>query len=264
MKPKKRIGIFDSGVGGLTVLAELHALMPQADYVFIGDSANNPYGNRSPQNLEYLAKNMIRFLLRQKVDVMVIACNTLSVTLHRYCDSFAATFIPITVPIIGEIAAMSLEHIGLLGTVATVNSGVYQRNIQAANPAIEVIGEGCPLLAGRIDAGRLDAETINAEIRKHMDNLLRQQADLRHVILGCTHYPLVMDNFRKLYPDIVFIDPARNQAMATREYLSTGKFRETGQGSLTICSTGKTKIFEFFLRRLGIWPVDELLQVTLS
>ncbi len=192
MKYKKTapIGVFDSGVGGLTVAREIMRNLPHEKIVYFGDTARVPYGSKSKETILRYSRQIVRFLQTQEVKAIVVACNTASaLALETISEE-------IDIPIIGvvkpgaKVAAQTTRNkkIGLIGTRATVKSDLYRKTIQAENPEIEVIGQPCPLFVPLVEEGWLkDSVTIEVA-KRYLAPLLEKDIDT--LILGCTHYPL--------------------------------------------------------------------------
>jgi glutamate racemase len=185
------IGVFDSGVGGLTAVRELFAQLPHESVLYFGDTARLPYGNKSRETVTRFALEISRFLVRQEVKCVLVACNTASShaleTLERR----------IPVPVVGVIApaaaaavAQSPEgRIGVIGTLATVGSGAYPQAVAALAPGAEVASRACPLFVPLVEEGWLDHEVTRLVAHEYLAEL--RQARLESLILGCTHYPLL-------------------------------------------------------------------------
>jgi len=264
MNKNKPIGIFDAGIGGLTTLAEMQKLLPNEDIIYIGDSANHPYGNRPPDEILRMVKFIIKFLEKNEVKVAAVACNTFSTFVDQYGKEFPFPFVTVTEPIVPYVASLGIKKIGVIATVTTINKQAHEKLIHAADPSIEVFGQGSKWLAKLIDPGTFDIVEIDREIKADMGELL-SKADLTHVILGCTHYPIVTDRFQHLYPGITFIDPAYAQASATKELLENNNAfnPQKKKGRVTICTTGDPAVSEKIMSLLSNQPADEILKVTL-
>jgi glutamate racemase len=252
MNKKQPIGVFDAGIGGLRVLAELQKVLPNEDILYFGDSANNPYGSRPIQQILQLNKVMVDFLAEQKVKVGVIACNTLSTLMDYYKNDYSFPFVGIVEPAAAYAAGLGMSQVGLIATETTVNQQTHAKITHSINPKVEIIGSGSPHLARLVDRGDFNREEIDAEITEHMDHLLTR-AKVSHVILGCTHYPVVMENFRRLYPNIIFINPAHQQAAAVKKLLEekNGLNEQRHNGHTAVYTNGNPDIYKNVLERLG-------------
>lgn len=214
------IGVFDSGVGGLTVAREIMRGSPQERIVYFGDTARVPYGSKSQNTIIKYSRQIIRFLQAQEVKAIVVACNTAS--------AYALEEIKkdIDIPIIGVIkpgakVACETTHnkkIGVIGTEATVNSQIYTQFIQSRDPQIQVLSKPCPLFVPLVEEGWLK-DPVTAEVAaRYLDELIAQNIDT--LILGCTHYPLLRSTVRKVVGDKVqLVNPAYETARELRELL---------------------------------------------
>ncbi len=185
------IGIFDSGIGGLTVVRQIHRVLPHEDLVYLGDTARVPYGTKSPGTVVRFACEDTQFLIHQNVKAVVVACNTVSAwalpTLER----------KFSVPIFGVIAPGAQvalrrsrnRRIGVIGTTTTVRSQAYSRAILALDDSAKVFARACPLLVPLVEEGWIKNKITQAILRAYLSPLLRRRIDT--LVLGCTHYPLL-------------------------------------------------------------------------
>lgn len=252
------IGVMDSGIGGLTVVRELQRILPGEDIIYFGDSANCPYGNKTSDQIAELSRAMLRFLGENGVKVTAIACNTISTLIDRLTPHFDYKIIGIVSPAADYIARSGIQQVGLIATEFTVSTQNYDKLIHQHDPAIEVVGKGSPLLAALVDRGDFNEQDINTEITTQIDNILaRRKVD--HVILGCTHYPIVEENFKRCYPEITFINPALEQANAVRDYLSAqDALSDQTRGSFTICTSGDPQVYVNVAKRLNLFEPTAL------
>lgn len=257
------IGVMDSGIGGLTVVRELQRILPGEDIIYFGDSANCPYGNKTSEQITELSKNMLGFLGESGVKVTAIACNTISTLVDSLTPHFDFKIIGIVSPAADYIAKKGIKDVGLIATEFTVSTKNYDKLIHRHDPSIEVIGKGSPLLAALVDRGDFNEQDINTEIRTQIDNILSRKR-VEHVILGCTHYPIVEDNFKRCYPEITFINPALEQANAVKDYLVANDSLSTKErGSFTICTSGDPQVYVNVAKRLGLFEPTALKTVEL-
>lgn len=207
-----RIGIFDSGVGGLSVLKKIKEKVDFADIIYYGDSINSPYGSKSIEEIQELCLKIGEFLIDNQVNIIVIACNTATAAaLDVLRERFTS------VPIIGVVhpgATMAIKQsknkkIGVLSTPLTAKSGVYKKVIKELNPKYEVFQKGCELLCPMIERG-WESNEKNTELLKGYIDQLPKEIDT--LILGCTHYPLIREEIEKLI-DKKIVDPAEETAM---------------------------------------------------
>jgi glutamate racemase len=212
------IGLFDSGLGGLTVLARLRERMPAADVVFFADQANVPYGDRTHAELRALVRANLSRLDERGVDAIVMACNTSCAVAERY--GWPSTRAPVLDLI--ESAAIAVERagfarVGVVATAATVGAGSYGRTIRARVAGIDVVEVPAPLLVPLVEAGLLEGTKPRAAVAEVCAHL---PSDLDALIFGCTHYPLLERHFRAVLPErVALIDPAEMQAQRAAELL---------------------------------------------
>ena len=211
--PERAIGIFDSGVGGLTVLRELRRQLPREELVYLGDTARVPYGTKSPQTVGRYAREAARFLVGQRVKLLVVACNTASAVA---LDDLAVIH---RLPVVGVIepgARRALEvtrngRIGVIGTEGTIRSRAYERALRAGNPAVDVCVAPCPLFVPLAEEGWAEHSIARLAAAEYLAPLLDQGIDT--LVLGCTHYPLLKRTLQDVVgPDVQLIDSAEETA----------------------------------------------------
>jgi glutamate racemase len=203
------VGLFDSGLGGLTVLRQVHKLYPHTPCLYLGDTARVPYGQRSTTEIRAIAAEVVRWLRLQGVGVLVMACNTSNALALDVAVAEAG------VPVLGLIdsvaAEMNSDHVGVLATPATAASGAYRRAIHASRPSARVLEVACPSFVPLIEAGDLHAEALRETAMDYLAPLLEAGVDT--IVLGCTHYPLLRSLLADLLPpDIQLVDPAKAAA----------------------------------------------------
>ena len=248
------IGVIDSGVGGLTVVKELQRLLPGENLVYYGDSANCPYGNRSQDEIVSLTCRMLKFLQKENVKLVAVACNTISTIIDQFQADFPFPIIGIVQPASQKIAKENLDVVGIIATAFTIKTGVYQDLIHQYNPSMKVYGEGSPNLAALIDQGKYEGKEITDEVSLHVKKLLEQDRNIKHIILGCTHYPIVTNTFQEVSPSgMTFINPAVEQAQAVHDYLKSKDLLNVfDKGSLRIFTSGIASPYDALVKRLGI------------
>lgn len=220
---RRPIGIFDSGLGGITAVRALTKMMPQEEIVYFGDTSRVPYGSRSRETIQKYTMQDIRFLLSKDVKMVVAACGTVS-TNPPPEEELAALPVPY-----GNVIAPAVEaacratrsgRIGVIATDASIQSGAYCRSIAKINPSIRAFGKACPLLVPLIENGYIDQENLvtRTVAMDYLRPLLAQQIDT--LILGCTHYPIIKDLIQDLVgEDIVLIDTGEECARHVRDFL---------------------------------------------
>ena len=252
------IGVMDSGIGGLTVVRELQRILPGEDIIYFGDSANCPYGNKTSDQIFDLSCNMLRFLGDNGVKCTAIACNTISTLSDRLRPCFDYQIISIVEEAAKYVVREHLKSVGLIATEFTVASGKYAELIHKDAPDCKVVGKGSPLLAALVDRGDFNQHDINTEIRTQVDNILAREK-VENLILGCTHYPIVEENFRECYPDMKLINPALEQANAVKAYLTEqNALNPQKKGKFIICTSGDPQVYVNVGKRLGLFEASEL------
>lgn len=246
----QRIGVLDSGVGGLTVVKQLEKLLPGEDILYYGDSANCPYGTREEFDIRRLVNHILDFMESEKVKAIVVACNTLSVLYDMYAPMRSTPIFSIVDAGAACVLRQKLERVGLIGTEFTIKSGRYKSIICKQQQGVFVSSASNRELAALVDCG--DEARVPDNIRKTLE-ALRAQGDVKHVIFGCTHYPIVRDVFEKEAPDIVFIDPACEQARIVRQYLEEKKLlNPKSTHRLEIHTSGNPENYRKVCKKLGI------------
>ena len=203
MKPL--LGFFDSGVGGLTVLKRVLERHGRVPCVYLGDTARVPYGNRAPAEIRLIAAEVVAWLRAQGVTTVVMACNTTNALARDVAEGQAGC--PV-IGLIGAAAAMvKTRRVGVLATPATVNSGAYRASIEALKPGSVVLEQSCPSFVPLIETGDLCSDDLRRAATDYLEPLLTASVD--SIVLGCTHYPLLVPLLRQLLPESVqLIDPA--------------------------------------------------------
>jgi glutamate racemase len=204
------IGVFDSGVGGLTVVAALKQRLPEESILFLGDTARLPYGTKSPQTVIHYTKRNVEFLEKRGVKAIVVACNTAS--------ALALDSLDLPLPAWGVVepgarhaAAIARHHVAILATESTVRSLAYPRAIQRRRSDLEISSVACPLFVPLVEEGWQDDPITSAIARRYLEPLSKRDIDT--MVLGCTHYPLLEPILRKVAGDGVrFVDSARSTA----------------------------------------------------
>jgi glutamate racemase len=206
------IGVFDSGIGGLTVLKELEIVLPHESFLYLGDTARTPYGSKSQPTIERYALQDMRFLLDHGADSIVVACNTVSaVALHALDAATKTPVFDVVSPMIDLITSSSFRKIGVLGTRATVESCVYERLILERMPRATVYQRSCPLLVPIVEEGLADSSIAQLAIERYCTEL--RSAHLDALVLGCTHYPMLESQMQAFFgPGVAILNPAREVA----------------------------------------------------
>lgn len=225
-KTISRIGVFDSGIGGITVLKSLLELVPGIDMVYLGDCARLPYGTKSPKTIVNYSIQCARFLVSMDIDMMVIACNTASA---HAIPALRETF---DIPVIGVVEAGARavarsggRKVGVIGTPATIKSHAYENTIHAMKPDVEIITKPCPLFVPLVEEGWCDDPVTEEVARRYLQELVRAEVDT--VLLGCTHYPLLKDIIsRVMGSGVRIVDSALSTARVVSEMVAPQAVKE--------------------------------------
>lgn len=232
------IGVIDSGVGGLSVMKWLLEKMPHERFIFIGDTARAPYGDRSAAEIKTFVREMTDYLNRRAIKQLVVACNTITVL---GTDVIGAGY---EFPVIGMKKGASMvrgvtknNRVGFLATNFTVASGAHKKEIQENDPEIQVFGQGCPKFVPLIEGEQFGTPELKAAIKEYTDALKAHDVDT--VLLSCTHYPFVRKDIEDAFgPGVTILDPAEKTVETAREDLQKRHLlRKTGLGRAEICFT---------------------------
>lgn len=216
------IGVFDSGVGGLTVLAELHRRLPEESTVYLGDNARAPYGPRAADEVSRFTLEAADWLLEQDVKLLVLACNTAtSRALPEVRRRSAVPVLGVVRPgAVAAAAATRSRAVGVIATVGTVESGAYRAAIEEADAAIDVAQLACPELVPMVEAGILDGRRAESVLRAYLERLRAGHPGLDTLLLGCTHYPLLRGPIERIMgPEVAVVDSAFTTALAVEDLM---------------------------------------------
>ena len=222
------IGIFDSGYGGLTILKHIQSAMPEYDFIYLGDNARTPYGTRSFQVVYEFTLQCVTKLFEMGCPLVILACNTASAKALRTIQQIdlprldasrrVLGIIRPTVESIGELSKS--RHVGLLATPGTVTSLSYPLEINKLYPDIEVTGEACPIWVPLVVSGESQSDGADFFVRRHVENLLSKDSRIDTIILGCTHYPLLLDKILKYVPKgIKVVSQGEYVAASLKDYM---------------------------------------------
>ena len=246
MSDSRPIGVFDSGIGGLTVAKALQELLPNERIFYLGDTARVPYGNKSADTVERYSIELASMLIRENAKVIVVACNTVSsVAIPKLREHVSVPVIGVIEP--GAQAAVATtrnRHIGVIGTRATIRSGAYENALRALNVHVRVSSQACPLFVPLIEEGLLNDTLTDQTIKRYVDPMIANGIDT--LVLGCTHYPLLASAIgRVLGEGIKLVDSARNCAAAVKELLDRQSLRApvSEKGSLKVALTDSADTF---------------------
>ena len=232
------VGVFDSGIGGLTVLQRIMEALPRENTVYLGDTARSPYGTKSAETvLRYSFENS-DFLIQKGVKIVVVACNTsTAIALEALKESLSIPVVGVIEPGVKRaLEKTSSKRIGVIGTEATIQSGAYTRALKALDPGVEVYSRSCPLFVPLVEEGWLDHPVVNMTVESYLGSL--KQSGIDTLILGCTHYPLLKKAIRKFMGrGVELVDSAEETAKAVGAILrqrSLGRTRGKGSASFFV------------------------------
>jgi glutamate racemase len=253
------LGVFDSGIGGLTVAHALFECLPHESVIYFGDTARVPYGPKSPETVRRYSGEILDFLVRRGVKMVVVACNTSTAHALEFLRSRSP------VPVQGVIepgaraaaAATRAGRIGVIGTAGTIASGAYERAIKAVRPEVEVASQACPLFVPLVEEGWFDHAATELVAHEYLQPLKDRKVDV--LVLGCTHYPLLKPLLsRVMGPDVTLIDSAAETARTVRQEL---------EGRELLAPSGARPVHRFVVsddealfRRVGARFLGEKLQ----
>lgn len=241
------IGVFDSGIGGLTVVNAIRALLPNESIFYIGDTARVPYGSKSPATVERYSLEIGAMLAADNCKLIVVACNSASsVAVPAMQRRFDVPVLGVIEP--GARAAVHATrngHIGVIGTRATIKSGAYERAMHALRNDIEVTSRACPLLVPLIEEGWLNGDVTTRVVSNYLQPILTTRADT--LVLGCTHYPLLRQTIQRVAgDDVTLVDSAENCARAVQQLLEAKQLAAPAANAGTL-RVGLTDMPDHFL-----------------
>ena len=223
------IGVFDSGYGGLTILDKIRGLMPEYDYIYLGDSARCPYGPRSFEVVYEFTLQAVSKLFELGCPLVILACNTASAKALRTIQQINLPVIDATRRVLGVIRPTAecigeitrSRHVGILATAGTIKSESYLLEIHKLSPDIVVTGEACPMWVSLVENNEYQSEGADYFVKQHINRLLDKDPMIDTIILGCTHYPLLLDKIRQFTPGhIRLIAQGEYVARSLRDYLN--------------------------------------------
>jgi glutamate racemase len=231
------IGVFDSGIGGLTVLKELLNILPNESYIYIGDNKNCPYGDKTKEELYIYAKRIIDYFIRCNVKLIVVACNTTSSNvLDRLKSEYSIPIIGVIDATVGDFISRGISTTLIIATNATINSNAYEDRIKSNNPNIIVYNKATPLLVPAI-------ENNDSNINNILNDYLSEyKSKINSIILGCTHYLLVESNIKSILGNIEIISSSKSIANIVYKYLKDNNLFENNN-DVKIYTTGDIDLF---------------------
>ncbi len=253
------IGIFDSGVGGLTVVKQVMKVMPHENIVYFGDTARVPYGTKSKDTVTKFSLQIIRFLQTKNVKAIIVACNTASSnSLEEMRKAFDLPIFGVVVPgVEAALRATKNGKVGIIGTAATVRSHAYEEMIQKKNPEIQVFSKACPLFVPLAEEGWTDNEVSSFAAKRYLTELVEKGID--SLVLGCTHYPLLKRCIGTTVGDAIkLVDPAKATAQQVMAFLAQQDQRNESEtyGTRNFYLSDRTDMFGFLCQKALKQPYE--------
>ena len=260
------IGMFDSGLGGLSVLQILMKELPNEGVIYFADTARVPYGGRPPQEIVKINYEIIDYLIEQGIKLLVMACGTSSSIAYPVVkEKYKLPIVEIVTPgARAAVKATGTGRIGLIATVGTVDSGAFQREIKAIRADAEVFAQGCPLFVPLIEGGFIGAEETKRVAREYLKPILKEKIDT--LILGCTHYPFLSKIIQEIAgPGVVLVNPGEEAVSEAKELLKKNDLLHSGKrsGSNTYLVSGSLSQFKEMGSRLMGKPLSGVHKVNL-
>ncbi len=255
--PSAPIGVLDSGIGGFSVVARLKERLPHEDIIYFGDDSHCPYGSKTKEEVCTMTQQIVDFLVRKNVKAIVIACNTIS-TQALNLDGHNVPILEIIGPVCRSFSIATPRCVGIIGTPLTIKTKVYEKKLIEENPYLTAMGVPSPNLANLIEHGNFESKEIDRELLSVMKPILDK--NIKHVILGCTHYPLVAKKFRDIFPDITFYDPAVFQADELTKLLTSYHIAnlQESEGSFSLYTSGSSDCAIEAMERLKLRYPDSI------
>jgi glutamate racemase len=232
VNPDNPIGVFDSGIGGLTVVKALAEQLPLENIIYFGDTARVPYGVKSAETISRYATQITEFLLEQNVKALIVACNTMAAVAFEAIENLS----PVPVLSVVDAGARSAVaetrngYVGVIGTPATINSNAYVKAIGKYDAAIRVFSQPCPLFVPLVEEGWLDHQVTRLTAQEYLKPVIAQNIDT--LVLGCTHYPLLKPLLREILGDLIrLVDSAQTIAKQTKELFRNNNLENTQRTS---------------------------------
>jgi len=247
------IGVFDSGIGGLTVVAALRKALPGERILYVGDTARVPYGGKSAETVTRYAREISDLLIGDGASMIVVACNTASaLAVPELASSCSVPMVGVLEP--GALAAVKATRsgkIGVIGTRATIGSDAYGKAIRRLSPEVEVIAESCPLLVPLIEEGMLEDSVTDAVLHRYLDPMLREGIDT--LVLGCTHYPLLKPAIQRICGEgVTLVDSAENCALTVAAMRSGSLSAQLSPGPDILLTDPSEGFLREAARQLGL------------
>lgn len=261
----RAIGVFDSGVGGLTVVNEIQNVLPNESVVYLGDTARVPYGNRSEETIKKFSLECAKFLEKKDIKVLIIACNTVSAVAMDYLKE------RLNIPVFGVVLAGSKmavnitenKRVGIIGTLATINNGAYEREIKEIDSEINTFSRACPLFVPIVEEGLQDTEMAFYTIKYYISELIKNEIDT--LVMGCTHYPILENSIKKVTGNqLKLVNPAKETVKSVMEYIKIEDIENKENTNYKFFVTDNAKKFKSTLDSVTEKSEYELIEVDLK
>jgi glutamate racemase len=259
------IGVFDSGIGGLTVVKEIRRFLPNEDIIYLGDTARLPYGTKSFDSIIQFSRQNAKFLLGRGVKCIVIACySSTSVALEILKKEYDLPIIGVIKP--GVKKALELtknKKIGVIGTSLTIYSGAYEKTFRELGAQVEVIGRPCPLFVPLVEEGFIDHPATEIIAREYLEPLKKDEIDT--LLLGCTHFPLLLNVIKKILGEINYVDASQELSLElSRTLLNNDLLKPKGEGNVTVYLTDFSINFKETAERFLGEPLNNYFRAALT
>ncbi|HAW50337.1 TPA: glutamate racemase [bacterium] len=242
---EKPIGIFDSGIGGLTVVKEIKKLLPREDIIYFGDIGRAPYGSKSESLIVKYSKETLSFLLKNDIKLVVVACNTSASVSISTLKKIFPNIIDVVEPVVDEAVKLAKKAIGVIGTKRTIFSGIYERKIKEKKPEIEVFSKACPLFVPLVEEGWTNSSITKDICKKYLHEFIGK---IDVLILGCTHYPLLENTIEEVIGNgIILVNSSKATAFSTKAFLDKKDLLNTSGGRTIFYTSDEPEEF----KRLG-------------
>jgi len=272
-KPQNIIGVFDSGLGGLTIFKHFLDSLPEYNYIYLGDNARLPYGEKSQETIYEYTREAVEFLFTAGCNLIIVACNTASAqALRKIQQGYLPTHWPnrrvlgVIRPLAEKFATTKIKKVGVIGTKSTVASNAYKAEIKKLAPTIEVLEKSAPLLVPLIEEGWAKKPETKMILKKYLHPLKTKQIDA--LILGCTHYPFLLKDIQKIMgKKIIVPDPGEVIAASLKSYLSRHselELKKVKTGSRQYLTTDNPQVFQKLGEKFLNKKMLEVKQVKIS
>lgn len=266
MSDDRPIGVFDSGVGGLSVLREINSQFPNEHLLYFADTAHCPYGAKNPEEIRQLSGAIVEFLLAKQAKLIVVACNTASVASLSYLRGrFKVPFVGIVPAVKPAAQTTQSKRIGVLATNTTFQGEMFDDLVAKFASDVAVIRQVCPGWVELVEAGQVDGPVVDEAVGKYVFPLLEERIDT--LVLGCTHYPFLRPTIEKLVGDnVVVLDPGSAVARQVGRVMDTSDLRSAASppGSARFFTTGEPLSVKKTIEKLNGHSIDAVVQVTLD